>query len=181
MDEKLNAQIKAYLDAASEERSLEQGNLLLLKLSGSRIRYNMIARQPEKFAAFIEKQLTNFYNFRIRRIQHEDVVKMERKVEKIFQKRTTDSDRPGEAPDCRRTGLRADHASLPEEIQLLFDKNLEILVRMRRLHKELRDLSLASSPCPDSERYPFLKELIALDKEMHENWKKYDTYIPENA
>ena len=32
------------------------------------------------------------------------------------------------------------------------------------------------SATPDSERYPFLKELIALDKRLHSNWEQYDHY-----
>ena len=51
--------------------------------------------------------------------------------------------------------------------------------QMRELHLKLRSLSLENVTCPDSERYPFLKELIRLDKKLHDNWDKYDHYIPE--
>ena len=47
---------------------------------------------------------------------------------------------------------------------------------MRELHLKLRSLSLDNTPCPDSERYPFLKELISLDKKLHSNWEIYDHY-----
>jgi hypothetical protein len=47
---------------------------------------------------------------------------------------------------------------------------------MRELHLTLRNLSLDSVSCPDSERYPFLKELIELDKRYRNNWKVYDSY-----
>ena len=30
--------------------------------------------------------------------------------------------------------------------------------------------------CPDGDRYPFVKELIALDDRYLSNWEKYDTY-----
>ena len=29
----------------------------------------------------------------------------------------------------------------------------------------------------DSERFPFLKELIELDKRLHKNWEEYDHYV----
>ena len=45
------------------------------------------------------------------------------------------------------------------------------------LDPRLRSLSLENSTCPDSERYPFLKELIALDKKLHANWEAYDHYV----
>ena len=48
---------------------------------------------------------------------------------------------------------------------------------MRELHLRLRSLSLENSTCPDSERYPFLKELISLDKKLHANWEAYDHYV----
>ena len=47
---------------------------------------------------------------------------------------------------------------------------------MREVHLRLRSLSLVDHPCPDSERYPFLKELIELDKKYRGNWKAYDEY-----
>ena len=52
---------------------------------------------------------------------------------------------------------------------------------MRELHLQLRKLSEMNTTCPDSDRYPFLKELIALDKKLHENWDKYDHYVIEKA
>ena len=78
-----------------------------------------------------------------------------------------------------KAGKRADHDSLPIEIQALYVENGNIIHKMRELHMRLRSLSVENATCPDSERYPFLKELIRLDKKLHENWDKYDHYIPE--
>ena len=52
---------------------------------------------------------------------------------------------------------------------------------MREKHAELRKLSrFDDAPCPDSDKYPFLKEgvkqLIELDELRCANWKKYDEY-----
>ena len=55
-------------------------------------------------------------------------------------------------------------------------ENASILQKMRELHLTLRNLSLDNVACPDSERYPFLKELIELDKKYHSNWKAYDSF-----
>ena len=49
---------------------------------------------------------------------------------------------------------------------------------MRELHLKLRTLSLDNATCPDSERYPFLKEIINLDKKRVANWDIYDHFIP---
>ena len=48
---------------------------------------------------------------------------------------------------------------------------------MREVHLRLRSLSLENATCPDSERYPFLKELISLDKKLHANWEASDRYV----
>jgi hypothetical protein len=48
--------------------------------------------------------------------------------------------------------------------------------QMRRCHTQLQLLSVEHSTCPDSERYPFLKELIELDKQYHANWEQYDHF-----
>ena len=79
--------------------------------------------------------------------------------------------------DEHKTGKRDDHDSLPDEIKAKYVENLSILQRMRELHLKLRSLSLDTVPCPDSERYPFLKELIDLDKKMHANWEEYDHFV----
>ena len=47
---------------------------------------------------------------------------------------------------------------------------------MRELHLQLRNLSTQASTCPDSDRYPFLKEIIELDKRYHKNWQAYDSF-----
>ena len=75
-----------------------------------------------------------------------------------------------------KKGKRVDHDALPVEIQALYAENLSIMQQMRRLHTQLQLLSVENSTCPDSERYPFLKELIALDKRYHANWERYDHF-----
>ena len=89
------------------------------------------------------------------------------------------SEGPADGEKSQPVGKRADHDSLPDEIKACYIENFSILQQMRELHLKLRSLSLENVTCPDSERYPFLKELVRLDKKLHENWDKYDHYIPE--
>lgn len=173
-DPKLTQQLKDYLEAPEESRDLSAGNLLLLKFSGNRIAYNMIARNPAKYAKHIQIQLQKYYNFRVREITHEQVEEMQKKVDKIVDDNISLMVKAASEPQAK--GRREDHHLLPREIQKIYENNLKLLVQMRDIHEELRKLSLSNSPCPDSERYPFLKELIAKDKQLHENWKAYDNY-----
>ena len=157
-----------------EERDLQEGALMLLQLSGNRIMYNNIIRSPERYSDHLEYQLQKYYNFRVRELTHEQVEAMSAKVDKIAESRKLVA--PAENQSQHRLGRRPDHDSLPPEIQALYVENLSTLRRMREVHLRLRTLSLVDAPCPDSERYPFLKELIALDKKLKASWKAYDSF-----
>lgn len=179
MDKKLTESLQKWLSTPREERDYEQGNLLLFRLSGNKIQYRNLAPNPAKHAEFITRNIQKYVNFRVQEFTHEQVKEMEKKVEKIFEKRLSiEENNP--ARDFKK-GKRADHDSLPEEIRSLYVENLGIAQRMRDVQTKLRLISTEESPCPDSERYPFLKELISLDKQLHENWERYDRYVPQQG
>ena len=174
MDAKFTQQIQDWMNTPAEQRDYAQGALLLLRLTGNQIMYRNLMANPKRNAQFIEYQLQKRLNFRLQKLTHEQVEQMQRQVDVIVKKRLSlKEDNP--AADFRK-GKRADHDELPDEIQALYVENLGIVQKMRELHLKLRSLSLEKAPCPDSERYPFLKELIALDKRLHSNWETYDHY-----
>jgi len=197
MDHKLTQQIGAWLDTPAEQRDLSEGALLVLRLSNNRIMYSNFLRNLTRSAKMIEYQLQKYYNFRVQDLTHQEVVQMQKEVAEIADRDnlrplTTEAgsvsgneiplDAPSSEADAIRKGKRPDHDSLPPAIQSLYVENLSILQRMRNLHAKLELLSTETSPCPDSERYPFLKELIELDKQYHENWYNYDHYaVDSNA
>ena len=188
MDHELTKQIGAWLEQPASERDLQAGALLVLRLSNNRIMYNNFMRNPERSAKMIEYQLQKYYNFRIKDLTHQQVVDMQKQVEKIVKTDHLNLPAPqsGAAPEPDssaapsveeiRKGKRPDHDSLPAEIKALYVENLSILQRMRNTHAKLELLSVENVTCPDSERYPFLKELIELDKKYHENWFAYDHF-----
>ena len=183
MDTKFTERLGAWLQTPSGERDLHAGALLLLQLSGNRILFNNIIRNPARYADHLEYQLQKYYNFRVADLTREQVAAMSAQVDEIAQKRNLVPLQPSVSESAEaqaevkpRFGKRADHDRLPSEIQALYVENLSTLRRMREVHLRLRTLSLESAPCPDSERYPFLKELIALDKKLKASWKAYDEY-----
>ena len=103
---------------------------------------------------------------------------MQLKVDNIAKKHALDSEPKPSKTQAQefRAGKRADHDTLPAEIQALYVENASLIQKMRELHLQLRNLSTQASTCPDSDRYPFLKEIIELDKRYHQNWKAYDSY-----
>ena len=173
MDNKFTEQIKSWLETPETERDYTVGALFLLKLSGNQIMYKKIITQIERRHEFIDYQFQKYYNFRVQSLTHAQVEKMQEQVDVIVAEHIS----LAANADEHRTGKREDRDSLPDEIKAKYVENLSILQRMRELHLKLRSLSLDTAPCPDSERYPFLKELIELDKKMHANWDEYDHFV----
>ena len=206
MDIKFTEKVQAWLGTPSEERDYDQGAIFLLQLSNNQIMYRNLSRNTKKNAQFIEYQIRKYMKFRLADLTHAQVVEMQKAVDKIVALRHLDreetpvnvddgTDVTGEvsgtvnAPESTnvnvssefKAGKRADHDSLPIEIQALYVENGNIIHKMRELHMRLRSLSVENATCPDSERYPFLKELIALDKQYHKNWQIYDSWSAKKA
>ena len=174
-DNKFTELIKQWLDTPVDERDYTVGALYLLKLSGNQIMYRNIMANPSRKAEFIEYNIRKYYNFRVHALTHAQVEEMQKQVDVIAQEHfSLEENNP--AKDFKK-GKRDDHDDLPDDIQALYVENLSIVQRMREVHLKLRSLSTEDSTCPDSERYPFLKELIELDKRLHSNWEQYDHYV----
>ena len=173
MDNKFTELIKQWLETPSNQRDYSVGALYLLKLSGNQIMYRNIVTQLDRRHDFVDYQIQKYYNFRVQALTHAQVEEMQQQVDVIVAEHIS----LAVNADEHKTGKRDDHDSLPDEIKAKYVENLSILQRMRELHLKLRSLSLDTAPCPDSERYPFLKELIELDKKMHANWEEYDHFV----
>ena len=178
--EQFTAKMQSWLDKPKEQRDLEEGALLLLQLTNNKIMYRNISRNLASHADYIEFMLKRYLSYRLQSITHEEVKQMQKRVDLIATEhnlQSTARQSGDKSPSSEfRAGKRADHDTLPSEIQALYVENASIMKRMRELHLKLRTLSGAEATCPDSDRYPFLKEIITLDKQYHNNWKLYDSY-----
>ena len=175
LDNKFTELIQKWLETPTDERDYSVGALYLLKLSGNQIMYRNIMANPTSKAEFIEYNIRKYYNFRMQALTHYQVEEMQKQVDVIAQEHFS-LEKENPAKDFKK-GKREDHDSLPDEIQALYVENLSIVQRMREVHLKLRSLSADNATCPDSERYPFLKELIELDKRLHSNWEQYDHFV----
>lgn len=176
MDHVFTQKLQAWLNLPREDRDWEAGAMMLLQLSGNKIMYRNISVNPKGKAKFIEGKLQQYLKFRLAALTHEQVKEMEQQVETIMEKRSQFEAEVNEAKNFK-AGKRADHDMLPEEIQALYVENLDLVYRMRELHLKLRTMSTSTATCADSERYPFLKEFIFLDKKLHDNWDRYDHFV----
>ena len=187
-DSQFTAKLQAWVNTPDPQKDWDEGALMLLQLSGNRIMYHNISINPKGKAEFIKGQLQKYLNFRLQKLTRDQVCQMQSEVDEIVKKVIKPTTTPDASPSEKsvkseefadfKAGKRPDHDDLPEDIQALYVENLDIVHRMRELHLKLRSLSLDNATCPDSERYPFLKEIIALDKKRVENWDIYDHYIP---
>lgn len=188
-DPKFTEQLQAWLNTPDSQKDWSEGATLLLQLSGNQIMYRNISFNPKGKAEFIKGQLQKYLNFRLQQLTKDQVQEMQDQVDVIVEKvikpfavvesLSSDSDNTGKSQEFAefKAGKRSDHDALPAEIQALYVENLDLIHRMRELHLRLRTLSLDNATCPDSERYPFLKEIIALDKRLHANWDAYDHFV----
>lgn len=190
--------LQAWMNTPDAQKDWATGAVLLLQLTGNQIMYRNISVNPKGKAEFIKGQLQKYLKFRLQKLTHDQVNEMQTQVEKIVKKvikpdyvinspatssTTATSENKSEEFAEFKAGKRPDHDQLPDEIKALYVENLDIVHRMRELHMKLRTLSLDGATCPDSDRYPFLKEIITLDKRLHSNWDTYDHYIlaPEQS
>lgn len=176
MDKEFTNKLQTWLSLPREDRDWDEGALMLLQLTGNKIMYRNLSVNPEGKANFIEGKLQQYLEFRLAELTHEQVKEMQHAVEEIVKEHTEFKSEDNEAKNFK-AGKRADHDALPEEIQALYVENLDIVHRMRELHLKLRTMSTTDSTCADSDRYPFLKEFIKLDKKLHDNWNVYDHFV----
>lgn len=175
MDNRFTNQLQEFFNTPEAERDYDKGALMLLQITGNKIMYRNISFNAKKHAKFINYELRKHFTVRLQKITHEEVEQMQTRVDAIVTKHLSlTEDNP--ASEFKK-GKRSDHDSLPVEIQALYVENLNITQRMRDVQTQLRMLSIEGKTCPDNDRYPFLKELISLDKKLHDNWKRYDHYV----
>lgn len=176
MDKEFTNKLQTWLSLPREDRDWDEGALMLLQLTGNKIMYRNLSVNPEGKANFIEGKLQQYLEFRLAELTHEQVKEMQQAVEEIVKEHIEFKSDDNEAKNFK-AGKRADHDTLPEEIQALYVENLDIVHRMRELHLKLRTMSTTDSTCANSDRYPFLKEFIKLDKKLHDNWNVYDHFV----
>ena len=187
MDKKFTMKLQEWLNTPTVKRDLELGAKYLLQLTNNVVLYKNLTRNLSGHADFIEFRLKRYLQYRLANLTHEQVSEMQKQADQIVKQHALDSEpTPSHiapsSPDNSNArefnaGKRPDHDSLPLEIQALYLENASLLQKMRELHLQLRALSTQQTTCPDSDRYPFLKEMIELDKSYHKNWLQYDSYV----
>ncbi|MCM1522794.1 MAG: hypothetical protein NC039_09115 [Muribaculaceae bacterium] len=171
----LTENIRQFLQQEDSQKDWAQGADLLQRITGNAILYReMMRKGPGKYAPFINKRLTEILEFRLAKLTHTQVSIMKAKADKVVEQSKT-------AEEKIRSGRRQDHDRLPDEIKAAYAEALDCLNKERELHMQIRRLALHTATCPDSELYPFVKEILKVDDRRLALWQKYDSYEIPNV
>lgn len=168
--ENLTSEIKRIIDLPLEQVDIEKAALLLLRINRNQIMYNNLVRKNMVEKAIYE--LKKHYEFRMQDEVLKKTAEMEVKVLEVITKNPVLNDEQATKEKTAK-GIRADHDQLPDEIKAVYLENQNIFPRMRKLHEQLK-LMNNQRPC---DRYPYLEELLALDRQHRANWEIYDSHV----
>lgn len=174
--------VRSYLREHPADRSLKEGALLCLRINGNELRYNAMMRNLQGNAQAIEDELRQYIQRRDAIPSREEAVQIRKEARAILdQRKGKKISQPDPGTDSVsakefKAGKRADHDSLPEHVQLIFEQNMALKRRMSQYHLEIRNLLKSTKDCASAD----LKALVTLLKEAdvtyRANWKKYDSY-----
>ncbi|MDE7159383.1 MAG: hypothetical protein K2O24_00860 [Muribaculaceae bacterium] len=173
-DDKFDARLSEWLD--SEAPDPLEGIELLYSLTGNAIQRRRLRTDPAGTAAFVRSELRRRLDYRLNVRTREEFRRLQSRAEEAVVRHLDAS-----APEGVRKspyGLRPDHESLPREIRELFDINMQARRRMAECHLQIRHIWKTRPKCLESELYPWVKEIIRLDKESLERWSRYDNFKP---
>ena len=173
LDERLTNDIQQWLNSPQEQRSLEKGAEMLLRLNRNRYMNAQILRRAN--FAKLEYELRKHLKIRLEGLTTREVALMEKnhlpRISAMLEAQPViDADADHNAGNF--SGRREDHDELPEDIQALYERNGEIYFKMKQIFETLKGMENAT-PC---DRHEYLLQLIELDKEYRENWNAYDTW-----
>lgn len=173
MDEKITKQIQEWLDIPANERDIQQGANLMLKLNRNRVLYQNVLRKGIRMMPKVEYELKKYLQLRLDNMTTLDVIRMEKTAVPAIEKLIAEH---GEKENAKFAGKRTDHEELPQEIQALWDGNFERYTKIKALFEELKAME-KMQPC---DRYEKLKLLDEAEKAYREALSAYDSYVKED-
>lgn len=185
IDNEFTKSIQQWLDTPAEERNLQDGATLLLRLNKNLFMHQRILKREDM--ALLEYQLKKHLEIRLEGLTIDAVARMDEEVVRsVSQTLTADAPEEREAPEAdeavlptdadtpqaTRRGKRPDHDTLPAEIQSLYERGGELYFKMKQAHATLSTMEDAS-PC---DRYEYCKALKDLHDAYRRGWEEYDNY-----
>lgn len=178
LDEKFTKAIQAWLMQEQEQRSLEEGALLLLRINRNQRLYSNIIRRRD--FQKLEYELNKHLKIRLEGLTREQVAAMERQalplIKETLAKHAPVISTEDDYNKATAAGRRPDHDTLPEQVRRLYDRNGELYFKMKSLFETLKTME-DQQPC---DRHELLLQLAEMDREYRENWNTYDAFDAAN-
>ncbi len=170
IDEKFTRQIQKFLllGERTEEQIIE-GADLLLRINRNRAMHQQILRNPKRREQKVVYELNKHLKYRLDGLTLAEVGRMDKKVTAEVDAMIADGQ-----PDLAqpKLGKRADHDSLPPEIQGLWEINAE---RYKTIKEARATVETLDAPC---DRYEYLKFMSEAYTAYKRDMAKYDAYKP---
>lgn len=170
MDDQLTADIQAWVQSPTGERDVAAGAALLLKLNRNQWLFRSACKFPDRYESTIAYELGKHLRIRLDGLTQREVALMDRTVKQEAAALLA-------VPTALHSGRRADHDSLPQDVQDLFDRNGGVYFRIKQIYNTLLQME-GAMPC---DRYEYLVQLRELDTQYYANLEAYDSYDGTSA
>lgn len=180
IDNKLTKEIQELLaKEALSTSDILHGADILLRINRNHALYQLMLRNPKRYEKKLVYELNKHLAYRLDGLTLQEVRDMDNKVitevDALIAEGEPETEEGKETADDNDTttpkrGRRADHASLPVEIQALWDKNADRYKKIKEARATVETLEMA---CDRYEYLKFMKEAYAAYKT---DMQKYDDY-----
>lgn len=167
IDKLLRARIEEWLAKESHTaEELAEGATLMLQCSRNVAMFNTVMRKPSHFEGKIAYELKKHLTYLQDDLNLDDVKELEQSVLPAVEKEVEETEKEGGA-----RGKRADHGSLPQHIQDLWEKNAERYKKIKQAHETCKTLTAAC------DRYEYTKAIAELWTAYKKDFDTYDHYV----
>lgn len=174
-----NTVANAWLRSHPSDRDLGQGALYILQIDRNQIAYAARMRNLKDHAQEIEDTLRSLVTVREKTPTPEQAEQIRQEARELLQEiQPLKADNPTAQ---FKGGKRADHDTLPPEIQQLYVGNLELRHKMQQLHLEIRQLLKKKTACASADLRDLCQLMRKTDTQYHDNWKAYDGYAADSS
>lgn len=192
LDRQFTEMLQAWLNTPREERNVEQGATYLLQLTRNRHLFAFCTSGKPEAMPKLEYELNKHLLIRLQGQTMDDVLRLDNTLMPAVAAligreqpatatpateaaEATATAAPPPHPEAQHVGKRADHDTLPPEVQALYVDNFARYTRIKELYNHLLALTEAE-PC---DRYEYLQLLAEQDRAYREAWANYDSYQRE--
>jgi hypothetical protein len=176
VDKSFTEKIQTWLTKENKtDVDIMNGALMLLQINRNRVLYQNICAKPQKYLGKVEYELNKHLRYRLDGLTLQDVHELEQDIITKVDKVLVDDSPSNDNNDTNsHNGKRADHESLPPEIQRLWDVNAERYKKMKEIRATCDTLELSC------DRYEYLKILVDTYKQYKRDFQTYDDYDPNS-